>query len=158
MYIYSPTIELEQPFKTLYKPLYRYGMKLSRDKELVQECIRCIYADLLSGSISEGKNSVKVYTFFALRQGLIENSAVKSQLPEMEFELDEFKNSEIQTKLLDVANNLTSQQREVVYLKYMAALSYQEIAHIMEIPGTEVKQCFAVSMQAIRRELNARIN
>jgi len=58
---------------------------------------------------------------------------------------------EIRQKVENVLNRLTNHQREIIYLRYIQELSYEEIAEIMHISVEASRNLISKSLTKLRR-------
>jgi len=133
-----------------YTPiLYRFGLQITRNEDLVKDSIQNIFIDLRRkrGSLSEVV-SIKSYLIKILQRELFrsikkENSHAfqNIELPENAFLIEvsyETKviqiesENEISTQLKQALNQLTAKQRQALILLYEEGMSYKEIAEILE--------------------------
>ena len=143
----------EAAYAIIYKNnaplLYKYGLKLVKDKSLIMDCIQDLFVEIWDSKQKLGRvKSIKSYLFKSIRRKLISESkkrGLESRLtqdadfnqkvnPSIEQRLIEKQRfDEQQRELKKALGKLTDRQKEIIYLKYHAQLSYGEIAEIMSI-------------------------
>ncbi|MDV7188085.1 sigma-70 family RNA polymerase sigma factor [Lutibacter sp. TH_r2] len=141
-------------YATIYEKnasaLYNYGLKIVNNEALVKDCIQDLFVELWNNKEKLGKvKFIKSYLYTSIRRKLISELRKNRRnisIPEdneaedclcsksTERKLIEKQNFDNQKKLLNKAiSKLTSKQREILYLKYNAQLSYNEITQIMAL-------------------------
>ncbi len=164
----------EEAFAMIYKknvsPLYNYGLKIVNDKELVKDCIQDLFVEIWNNRTYLGKViSIRSYLYTCIRRKIIsvtqknrmkvsdtEKNAVLDSLYSFSEErsLIEKQNFEQQKRLLNVAlTKLTNRQREVLHLKYIAQLSYNEITQIMSLSKKGAYKLVDRALQGLRKHM-----
>lgn len=141
---------LELLYKDNYDLLYNYGLKYSADEELVKDCIQDLFIDIFHNSRIQIEHvvSARSYLLKALRNNLaykILSEKNVSSLEDLEFNvpIDEnlfdkmFPKGDEETllakKLVLAIGQLSSNQKSVLYLRYVKGFSHNEIAEVMSI-------------------------
>jgi RNA polymerase sigma factor (sigma-70 family) len=128
--------------------LYRYGTKITKDSQLVEDTIQEIFCRLweLRNGISINQ-SIKFYLFTTFRRELIKSQSGSAHIDQIDEKhadlLSEVSLQEIlvenqislesHQKLAFALDALSKRQKEAIYLKYIEDLSYEEISHMMNI-------------------------
>ncbi len=151
-----------------------YGKKFSVESEIVNDAIQDVFVDLyenrkkLSGSI---ENPVG-YLMVSLRNNIFKKKAnlLKDSTHSLSpGEVEEFNvnynfqdilikqeiSIEVMAKLRRAIQNLTSGQKEVIYLRFEEGLSYQEISRIMEISVESVRKQVFRAISSLRNILES---
>jgi RNA polymerase sigma factor (sigma-70 family) len=157
-------------FNTYIKILYAYGEKITRDKALVQDCIQDLFIELWRRrtALSE-TDSIRFYLVKSLRRTIVRKLTGNSKFIQASAMSDDFvfgvefsheekviseQLSDEQLKLLSTAlQNLSSRQREAVYLKFYQKLSSQEIADTLEIDINSLYNLISKSIEALRKTI-----
>ncbi len=146
--------------------LYRYGLKFARDEELVKDCIQELFIKLhkTRENLPELKSPL-FYLFRALRNLLIDAIQQKEKIvyfsPQklpfnVKFVFDPNSddiNEEIKEKFEKVISLLSNRQKEAIYLRYQAEMSYEEISNLMGINYQSVRNLIHRSLEKIRSEM-----
>lgn len=156
-------------FKTYYSPLHNYGLKISGNSALTEDCLQNFFVYLYDsrrnlGSISE----IKGYLFVSFRRSLFrylkkerkftsyeaifENSSDFEFSPEELMVEQEFSKAKVKT-LTNLLNELSTRQREVIYLKYYSSLSTKEISEVMDISYQSVLNTLQKAFTKLRSHL-----
>lgn len=156
----------EQAFTFLYRKyaplLFRYGCKFSPDRDFVKECLQSLFCHLWNNrSQFRQPESVKNYLFKAFRTEMFRllsqrerfNSLPGYEAPQetapYEADLIQLATSRHQQQQLQKSlSQLPDRQREIIYLKYYANLSYADIAAIM---GLEQESAYKLLYKAIKK-------
>ena len=128
--------------------LYRYGKRLCKDDQIVEDCIQDLFIDLWKFRASiQIKHSLKSYLLTSYRRllmkqfdrkmNVIKEEDIAKTLP-LEISIEqEIINKQYQKdrlfSLRSAISKLTIRQKEVIYLKFYSNLDYSEIAQIMDI-------------------------
>lgn len=140
---------LEILYQRYYSLLLNYGLKCNPDRELIKDCIQDLFINIYQNNhINSSNITVRSYLLRALRNNLtnkiISQKEVESledlsfRIPVNEDLFDQLfpKNDHdllLARRLLKAISHLSSNQKTVLYLRYVKELSYKEIADIMNI-------------------------
>ena len=138
----SNKYSLQCIFQDSYLDLYRYGLRMVQSPEDVKDAIQDLFVNLWSykNSLSE-EVKVKPYLLVSLKHQLTRMKArpgfdlltedherlLRSQ------ELCEIPDPGLKALVSRKLDDLPARQKEILYLKYFEALSYEEIAQILDI-------------------------
>ena len=138
----------EHAFASLYKrhidALYRFGVQLCPDREVVKDCIQDLFVYLGENERKLPVQSVKAYLFKSLYRLLVKQQRkLKKQegvgkyveadnflLPD---EGDEGEQAFMREKIAKVVGQLPRKQQEAFQLFYREGFTYDEIAEIMNV-------------------------
>ena len=139
---------LEILYKRHYALLLNYGLKFCQDMELTKYCIQDLFVKLHKSKELSQTVSPRAYLLKALRNTLYDNlllSKETTSLDEFAFHISEshdlfeqlfLKNDEdmqLSKQLLKALSSLPSNQKTILYLRFVKELSHKEIAEIMNI-------------------------
>jgi RNA polymerase sigma factor (sigma-70 family) len=157
-------------FKESYKSLYGYGIKICGDPGLVEDAIQNLFV-----TVWERRNelshitSPNVYLFVSLRRSVLKANKKKGQERgiisekhddyKIEFGMEEIimkkeTREQQKEKLHTALNQLSNQQKEVLYLHYYNGMSYGEIEEILSINRQSVRNHMYRAMQTLRTVLD----
>jgi RNA polymerase sigma factor (sigma-70 family) len=161
----------ERIFLAHYDDLFRYGMRLTGDEEVVKDCIQNLFQRLWQrrkalATIQE----IKPYLFAALRHHITDElraqkrrSALQSGYPgevEMtvqhspeDFLIAQQLTSEQQSLLLAALSQLSNRHREALYLKFFDGFAYDRIAEIMSLNQQSVRNLVHQAIKRMRQVL-----
>lgn len=133
-------------YNTYFPSLYRYGMKLHPDANLVKDCIHDLFTDIwLSRERLSVTDSIRFYLLASLKrrvgrqQGLLnrllDHSSISLSFASSHEDvlIGEQAELERKAKLEKVINGMPRRQREILYLRYYEGLDTQQTADIMSL-------------------------
>lgn len=167
--------ENEKAFSVLFElssdRLYRYGMKFANDEELAKDCIQELFIKLYHNrkNLPEVKNPI-FYLFGALKNILIDAIQQKEKIvyispQELPFHVRFNFNPEdhaeaednIKDKFEKVMSLLSDRQKEAIYLRFQAEMSYEEISQLLNINYQSARNLVHRSIEKIRIEMDHKI-
>lgn len=157
-------------FKSYYKGLYGYGLKLCNVPGLVEDSIQNLFVSVWErrGELTH-ITSPNVYLYVSLRRSILKTKRERDKEKgitdgvqdhiHIEFGMDELiMKREIQKqqkeKFQKALNQLSNQQKEVLYLHYYNGMSYGEIEEILSINRQSVRNYMYRAMQTLRTVLD----
>jgi RNA polymerase sigma factor (sigma-70 family) len=161
----------ERIFLAHYDDLFRYGMRLTGDEEVVKDCIQNLFQRLWQGRKAlEAIAEVKPYLFAALRHHVTDElraqkrrAALQNGYPDElemtvqhspeDFLIAQQLTSEQQNLLLGALNQLSNRHREALYLKFFDGFSYDRIAGIMGLNQQSVRNLVHQAIKRMRQVL-----
>ncbi|WP_044397689.1 RNA polymerase sigma factor [Lacinutrix sp. Hel_I_90] len=159
-------------FKLHYAGLHNYGLKISGNAYLTEDCLQDFFVYLFENRTHIGTvNSIKSYLFISFRRALLktlkkERTYVASNTP-LELLLNfEFSSEEVAIKqeftiikssvLTTLLNALSVREREAIYLKYYGNLKLSEIALIMNISYQSVLNTIQKAFIKLRNNIETK--
>ena len=168
----------EGAFRQLYEQyadlLYGYGMKIAGDDDLVTDAIQTLFVYIFEKrETCAVPQSISAYLCVSLRHIIVnelkkENGGIFRSLDDVD--TNEYKfdleidietaiiRSELEREQLKVLqreiNNLTKQQREVLYPKYYKKMSSDEIAQVMGLTSRTVYNTTHTAISRLREQLS----
>ncbi|NSL85687.1 sigma-70 family RNA polymerase sigma factor [Chitinophaga sp. Mgbs1] len=148
-------------FNTFVGSLYNYGLKFTRDEDMIDDTIQDLFIRLWTTRKNLSMPaSVRNYLFRAFRNLLFRKMTVSQRKEKYKSEYIFFDvelsaetnhiNAEQQLirdqRLESALQQLPGRQKEAIYLKFYENASYEEIAEIM---GTSVKACYKNVFRAL---------
>lgn len=161
----------ERIFLAHYDDLYRYGMRLIGDEEVVKDCIQNLFQRLWQRRKAlEAIAEIKPYLFAALRHHVTDElraqkrrMALQSDYPgEVEvtvqhspedFLIAQQLTGEHQALLLGALQQLSNRHREALYLKFFDGLAYDRIAEVMGLNQQSVRNLVHQAIKQLRQVL-----
>ncbi|MDX1638667.1 MAG: sigma-70 family RNA polymerase sigma factor [Balneolaceae bacterium] len=164
--------DLSKLYHKYYWHLYKYGINIVHQKELIRDCIQELFLSLWDHHEAlDHARSVKSYLFCSLRRRIFrklkkqknrykrnreyitdytEDSADVIELIE-ELELRRQKRDKLE-KALDT---LTSRQKEIIKLKYYEGLSSSEISCLLDINKQSVYNHVSVAIKKMKQSVGS---
>ncbi len=145
-----------------YKKLINYGKKLTNDTAMIEDSIDEVF--IMIWTNRENLHSIlspPAYIFSSFRNNIfkkikalkkIQFSEAEEEI-EIEFSIDSIiiqkeTDLEMKARLLNAVQQLTSRQREAIFLRFYEGLTYVEIASIMKI---SVKATYKIMARALNQ-------
>ncbi len=158
-------------FKTYYSQLHNYGLKISKNTAFTEDCLQTFFVYLYDNRKNLGKvTHVKSYLFVSFRRALLKYlkkerrftnyDEVFENINAFEFSTEELMVEQEFTKLrvsalTQLLNNLSSREREAIYLKYYSSLSTNEIAEVMDISYQSVLNTLQKAFTKLRKHIES---
>lgn len=156
-------------FKSYYNDLYKYGLKICLDEDLVKDCIQDIFTRIWKNqqSFSEIRN-IKAYLFEALRRTIFthlkKNKSRNERINQIHLDLvmsheerlmeDETLQKRSQA-LKKAMENLTPRQKEVIRLKYEEGLENDEITIATRLRNKSIRNISSEATRSLRKQLSS---
>src|SRR5690554_4354610 len=161
-------------FSTLYDYyadiLYRYGCSISRDNQMVEDSIQDIFIYLWNNrETTSNVDNVKYYLLKVLRHDLLKKIKKETATANtLEYHKDEFINrclmsyqeelnhqdsESMEVRLRQLVNLLDGRQREVLYLRLFQAMSYEQIASLLDIDIKYTYNIFSKAIHQLKKHL-----
>jgi RNA polymerase sigma factor (sigma-70 family) len=153
-------------FLLFHDDLFRYGLKLAGNNDLVEDSLQDLFLQLWKNRQNLRQiDNLKPYLFKSFRNHIIDN--IELQNPVIHIEIDfehpfevmyspedfiiqQQVSEENQIKIAEALNNLSSRQREAVYLRYFEDLDFDMIAIIMDMNVQSVRNTLHRGLQSLR--------
>ncbi|HBG40485.1 RNA polymerase sigma factor [Limibacterium fermenti] len=162
----------EKSFSVIYNcyvdNMYSYGISMGFQEEACKDAIQDVFYKIyfLRGKLQHIKNGPS-YIFRSYKHRLLdlaqkehsEDTSLSTNYQETPFLtevsiLDNLIDNEeaelLKKKVQILLDNLTSHQREAVYLRYMMELEYEDIANILNISQESVRKLIYRSLEKLR--------
>ena len=156
-------------FLAFHDDLYRYGIKLSRDPETVNDCIQNLFLKLWKNRNNlKPVRDIKPYLLRSLRNHIVDILELEKQtipinreveeLTSIEFNAEDFLISsqvekETQEKIINLLNHLPARQRHAIYLRYFEEMEFENIAQVMNMNVQSVRNSICRGLQVMRNLL-----
>lgn len=162
---------LEQLFGRMFDPLYKYGYRIIPNTDHVRDAIQEVFYQLWKYRKNlDTPNSVRSYLFISLRRELLNKKESRQRREEIDQkyiseEFDPLLNYQKWDDILELEDqeseelkkaitNLTSRQREVIYLKFFEGLSTTELSEVLQIRAQSIYNLVYDALQNLRSFLN----
>jgi RNA polymerase sigma factor (sigma-70 family) len=161
----------QEVFDTYCALLFQYGLTITKDRELVKDCVQELFITMWTTRQNLGiAKSVKYYMFFSLRRLIIKKLRKTKNL----FSLSSLSNASLivdgqdQVMLRNETNvnnqllvsaalqTLPARQKEIIFLKYYQELRYEEIEKIMNLNNQVVRNTLCKALNNLRRQIGKR--
>ena len=139
--------EIDKWYENYIDELFAYGIAFGVEKDFVLDAIHDLFLHLFeSADKIEILGSPKSYLFSALKNKIITSLRKQANWLSLEEEVEYNFKIEVDAEALMEdeeerrKNLLTNKQREVIYLRFIKALSIQEISEILNITPKSVRK------------------
>lgn len=164
-------IALEVIYRRYYSLLLNYGMKCTPDDDMVRDCIQELFVKLAKSSNLSDTEYPRSYLLKSLRNMINDKStSARSQVECFSFNdeifsdiMDDdsfekiFGNSDEDLRkkkaLVQALSQLTSQQKHILYLRYIKGLSHKEVAEAMDMNVQSSMNLLSRSVSKLREIL-----
>ncbi|MGV8135598.1 MAG: RNA polymerase sigma factor [Mangrovibacterium sp.] len=148
-----------------FDSLLNFGMKYSSDRFLVEDCIQNLFVGLLKNRHRQNPvQNIRFYLFKGIRNQLAyEKRKNRKLIPanpdetdfrisySVENQLIAAETDEFQAKFLKmVTENLTSRQKEALFLKFNCGFDYIQIAELMQISVESVRTLIYRTLKSVK--------
>jgi RNA polymerase sigma factor (sigma-70 family) len=157
---------LSEIFLTFHDDLYRFGLKLSGDQNMVQDCIQDLFLKLWKNKENlKQVESIKPYLFKSLRNHIIDSISLRKTniyinagfehpfeitYSHEDFLISQQVSEETRLKVVEALNKLTIRQRETIYLRYFEDFDFETIAIVMDMNVQSVRNLLYRGMKVLR--------
>ena len=169
----------DKSITTIYKryvnDLFTYGLKIINDESLVKDCIQDVFLKLISGrrKLVVGSH-IHIYLFKSLRNRLLDEIRFTTRKHEIQHSVTVSKNHAftdsiekqmileeerllIHKEIENALDELTSKQKEIIYLKYTKGLSYDEIALLLQIDKASARTLLYRTLKTVKEKLDRKV-
>jgi RNA polymerase sigma factor (sigma-70 family) len=153
-------------FRSIFDDLYGYGMRLTKNSDLVNDSIQDMFLKVWKNRAGLGQvEIVKPYLFTALRRQIITNlrytrkyvmvEEVSDDFFEIDYSPEDFMvnqqiEKETSEKLIALLNQLTGRQKEAIYLRYFQGHDFKAVSEIMNMNVQSVRNTIHRGLLALR--------
>lgn len=135
---------LESIFKSHYAYLHNYGLKITNNVDLVEDCLQDLFLYIFDNRKNLGEvQYIRPYLFTAFRRNLLrrltsqKNNHIDIENIEIQFDPGETGLTDremIRNNVLSsMLNKLSPRQKELIYLRYYQEMSIQEISKTISV-------------------------
>jgi RNA polymerase sigma factor (sigma-70 family) len=158
------TLELEILYGEYAKELYAYGLSFCPDKQRVEDAIHDLFLDLYNHQPAlMASRDRKKYLFASFRHKIYH--LAKKDRVEFDFPMEKMSEpATIEDSIIneekrrydvslakEMVSNLNMHQREILYLRFVEKLSFEEISTIMSINRQSAQNLFQRAIGKLRR-------
>jgi RNA polymerase sigma factor (sigma-70 family) len=160
----------EEIYTEFIDVLFSYGSKMTHDKELIKDSVQDLFIDLYRYKIDlRQPESFEYYLFKALKRLIQKKLKRKSKTRDFEtgdffaFELtfnleeDYIQKESEKSKLIvlqEILNELSREQRELLFYKFNSNLTYKEIGKLIGMTPDAVKKRIYRLISSLRKTYN----
>jgi RNA polymerase sigma factor (sigma-70 family) len=165
-------------FSLLYRRyvtvLYKYGLRITPDNQLVEDAIQDLFVDLWKGRENlADPDSVKYYLFIALRRRVVRCITSSDNIEQFDNEnykhvpyvesaehqiVDQEESGTLLRTVQSAVANLPLRQQEVINLRYFHNFSHPEISEMMGISLQSVHNTLQKAMKSLKQQISPDVN
>ena len=165
-FIQGDKVALSEIFLQFHDDLYRYGLKLAGDENLVKDAIQDLFLKLWKNrSNLKSVEILKPYLLKSLRNHLIDSLELTKPMISIEndfeypfeivysaedFMINAQVTEDLRRQVTDALNKLMPRQREAIYLRYFEELDFDTIAAVMDINVQSARNTLHRGISALR--------
>ncbi len=152
-------------FKRYYSLLFNYGLKMTRDEELIEDTIQDVFFRLWNKrKRKHDVGSPKAYILRSFRNKVLDRLAAEKKSQSFDsFDLIHEAESvqerimaeelllETHRKVDRGMDSLPARQREIIYLKFYKDMDYQEISEVLGINYQSVRNATHSAIKSLRK-------
>lgn len=151
-------------YKKNYPILYSYGMSLNMSEEQVRDIIHDIFLKLYSTpTIIKDTSTIHSYLLVSLRNAFInqarkQNKIVDLEHIEFDFQYsvendfwDKSEKAQLKSEVDNIIAQLTPRQKEIIYLRFLHQMSYEEISQVMHMSEQAARNLTHRAIDRIRK-------
>jgi RNA polymerase sigma factor (sigma-70 family) len=153
-------------YKVFYPKLFAYGLRLRVSEEYVRDIIQELFLKLYTKpEIIKEPETLKAYLFMSFRNACINHEIyLRKHIDisnintfDLQFGIEdtsiEEKEEEEYTrqKVKEILDSLTPRQREIIYLRFLHQMEYEEISRIMNLSGQAARNLIYRAIDSIRK-------
>lgn len=156
-------------YRRHYDLMFNFGMKYAGDEELVKDCIQDVFVKFSVSRRLSHTDYVRSYFLTSVKNTILDRLAARrpaDALDEKVFRL-EIEDAEIERmssvtdeqillgkRLMAAYRELTGNQREAIYLRFVSGLSYKEIASVLKIAPQSSMNLVSRAVARLRAKLS----
>ena len=160
---------LEQIYRSYAAQLLKYGRKFTRNEQLIEDCVQDLFIELWRNRASVGMtDSIQPYLLLSLRRKVIRQLDKSKKLvadtepTENDFEaeisidqtlIEQEISSERAQQLKAAMENLSKRQKEVIYLKYITGMDYEDISEVMSLNYQSARNLVSSALRALKKQM-----
>lgn len=159
--------EYDKWYETYVDEMFSYGMAFGMDKETILDAIHDVFLSLYEKEDQLEVKNVKFYLICSLKNRILtlkrhevsyldivegDNYEFMIQVDGPELIEEDNERKEYAEQIEYLLGLLTSKQREVIYLRFMQELSYEEIGEILRISTKSVRKLTYRAIERMQEE------
>lgn len=159
----------EVAFSSLYKKnypiLYSYGQALQIEEGQIRDIIQDIFLKIYSSpSIIKNSSTIRSLLLVSLRNAYINHKKKQKKITNLDdadfvFQYsvensfgDEEEQRQVKAEVDNIMEKLTPRQKEIVYLRFLHQMSYEEISQIMNMSEQAARNLIYRAVDRIRKD------
>lgn len=154
-------------YKSSYRMLYSYGLSFKISEEYVRDIIQDLFLKLYSRpQLVKDATTLRPFLFTAMRNSCINSVKVTQRHAKLDniedFDLnfsvneniieDKEEQDNVKALIKKILASVTVRQREIIYLRFLHQMEYEEISEIMNMTEQAARNLIYRAMEKIRKD------
>jgi len=156
---------LEQIYRTHAAQLLKYA----RNEQLVEDCVQDLFIEIWRNrtGLSE-TDAIQPYLLLSLRRKIVrqveksKKMVADTEYTEADFDaeisidhilIEQELSTERAQQLKAAMDNLSKRQKEVIYLKYITGLDYEDISEVMNLNYQSARNLVSSALRALKKQI-----
>ena len=154
-------------YKLFYRALYSYGLSFKMSEEQVRDIIQDLFVKLYARpELVKDASTLSPFLFTSMRNACINSIKTEQRLTslatiegfEINYSIDSnsLENKEelerIKILVKNILDQLTPRQREIIYLRFLHQMEYEEISKIMDLSEQAARNLVYRAMDKMRND------
>lgn len=154
-------------YKLFYRTLYSYGLSFKTSEEQVRDVIQDLFMKLYARpELVKDASTLSPFLFASMRNACINSIKTEQRLTSLDtiagFEINySIDNNNIEDKeeldrikilVKNILDQLTPRQREIIYLRFLHQMEYEEISKIMDMSEQAARNLVYRAMDKMRND------
>ncbi|MBD1431266.1 RNA polymerase sigma factor [Sphingobacterium sp. DN00404] len=152
-------------YKNNYRMLYAYGRRLQMEENQIRDIIHDIFLKLYAKpDLIKNVTTIRPFLLVSMRNAFInwkKKMQRQTDMDVLDFDLhytveNEFWDKEqlmdVKKKVEHIVQQLTPRQKEIIYLRFLYEMSYEEVAQIMGMSEQAARNLVYRTMDRIRKD------
>lgn len=164
-------VAFSQLYCLFFDDLLTYGRRVGGENEMIEDLIQDLFLKLYQKNIVlEDNTKLRPFLFRSLKN-LIYNQLIRNAklqpLPDYDFafdlnytiddQLSLTHDQGLSDEIYHILRGLTGRQKEIIYLRFVHEMSFEEISEIMDINVQSARNLLARSMEKLRKDASSAI-
>jgi RNA polymerase sigma factor (sigma-70 family) len=157
-------------YEKYYPELFKYGCYFSSDEDMVKDCIQDLFVNLYKYRLKlKLTDKIRPYLIASLKKNIFNKLRLESKEKKRQLRInnlsfdysfpedpDEYDDNKIEL-LQNAIKELTARQREAIYLRYVAGLSYEELSGVMNLNYQTSRNLICHGMERLRNAISKKM-
>lgn len=152
-------------YKKNYPILYSYGQALQIEEGQIRDIIQDIFLKIYSSpSIIKNSSTIRSLLLVSLRNAYINHKKKQKKITNLDdadfvFQYsvensfgDEEEQRQVKAEVDSIMEKLTPRQKEIIYLRFLHQMSYEEISQIMNMSEQAARNLIYRAVERIRKD------
>lgn len=154
-------------YRSFYKSLYSYGLSFKMSEEQVRDIIQDLFVKLYARpELVKDPSTLRPFLFTSMRNACLNSIKMEQRLASLDtiegFEInysinnnnieDKEELERIKTLVKNILDQLTPRQKEIIYLRFLHQMEYEEISKVMDMSEQAARNLVYRAMDKMRKD------